>query len=454
MITRLLLENYRAFENLDINLSRINLFFGPNNSGKSALLSALGLLSQTIDSIDPDIPFLLNGKYEELGTFEDLVFQNKVDKKIKIGLEVSGLKETVFRQSSSRSRSYQIVEDDMPPAYVEVTIGYRKQRHEVILEALEYRLPVDQLLLKTRRVNRSGRQVVESIHDSLDITPSEASRALRTLHFLPFIGLTAGTRASRGGDLSRRIRHLTMGLNEILTNIEFVGPFRQYPQRTYLSSGESPSSVGKHGERAIDILVADSRRRGSKRLGIASSVSEWLRTAEIAHEIVIKTLTDRHFEARMQHFATGESENLADIGFGCSQVLPILVAGYNLQPGSTFVVQQPEIHLHPRAQAELGTFLCRLAQKGVQVFVETHSEHLLLRLQSHVAGGDIEANDIAVHYIYPEGAIRKTAVRLPLESDGLFSEDWPEGFFPERLNEARRLAQAPSRRKAKAVSNG
>ncbi|PKB72122.1 MAG: hypothetical protein BZY87_01955 [SAR202 cluster bacterium Io17-Chloro-G6] len=391
MITRLYFENFRAFEKLEINLSQINLFFGPNNSGKSALLSALGLLSQTVDSIDPEIPFLLNGKYEELGTFEDLVFQNKVDKKIKIGLEVIGLKETVFRPSSSRSRGYQIVENDMPAAYMEVTLGYRKQRHEVTLEAMEFRSPSDQLLLRTRRVNRSGRQVVDSMDDSYSITPGEASRALDMHHFLPFIGVNVGNRSSRSNALSRRIRYLTMGINEILTNIEFVGPFRQYPQRTYLSSGESPSTVGKHGERAIDILVADSRRRGSKRLGIASAVSEWLLTAEIAREIEIKTLTDRHFEARMRHFATGESENLADIGFGCSQVLPLLVAGYNLGPGSTFVVQQPEIHLHPRAQAELGTFLCSLAQRGIQVFVETHSEHLLLRLQSHVAAGDLEA---------------------------------------------------------------
>jgi len=69
-------ENCRAFEALDVPLTKINLFFRPNNSGKSAILSALSLLSQTLDSADREVALLLNGKFEDLGTYEDIVYGN------------------------------------------------------------------------------------------------------------------------------------------------------------------------------------------------------------------------------------------------------------------------------------------------------------------------------------------------------------------------------------------
>ena len=87
MIKRLYIKNYRAFEEVDLEFSKINLFFGPNNSGKSSLLSSLNLLSQTLQSPDKDVPLLLNGTKEELGTFRDVVFNNEVNRNITIGIE-------------------------------------------------------------------------------------------------------------------------------------------------------------------------------------------------------------------------------------------------------------------------------------------------------------------------------------------------------------------------------
>ena len=105
------------------------------------------------------------------------------------------------------------------------------------------------------------------------------------------------------------------------------------------------------------------------------------------------------------------------------------------------MIEQPEIHLHPRAQAELGRFFATLYQRSVQSIIETHSEHLILRLQQYVANGEISAADIVFYYVYAKGG-RKVVKRLSVDSLGRFVEEWPDGFFPERLEEAKNLARA------------
>ena len=143
---------------------------------------------------------------------------------------------------------------------------------------------------------------------------------------------------------------------------------------------------------------------------------------------------------RLTHFRSDEDENLADVGYGCSQILPILVAGFSRPKGTTLVIEQPELHLHPKAQAELGTFLFDLWKRNMQLFIETHSEHLLLRLQSHIASGELHPSEVMVYYVYTDQNKKKDAKLLPIGSDGIFMQEWPEGFFPERLREAKRLA--------------
>ena len=134
------------------------------------------------------------------------------------------------------------------------------------------------------------------------------------------------------------------------------------------------------------------------------------------------------------------------MGSRISPLLPVIVAGYNSQLHSIFAAEPPEIHLHPKAQSELGDFFLHLYEKGVQCIVETHSEHLIMRLQTHVARGRIPANHLVVNYVNPT-PYGKAVLKLPLNEDGIFTRDWPEGFFEERLQEATELAQAPLKRR-------
>ena len=91
-------------------------------------------------------------------------------------------------------------------------------------------------------------------------------------------------------------------------SLEYIGPFRDSPKRTYLFSGESPTSIGKSGEKAIDIIASDYMKRGGKKRKIVENVSKWLNVCEIASGLDLKVLTDRHFELRLSNIKSNENE--------------------------------------------------------------------------------------------------------------------------------------------------
>jgi len=360
MITRLYLENFRAFKKLDIPLSRINCFFGPNNSGKSALLSAINVLSQTLDSHDREVPLLLNGKLEELGTYQDTVYGNDINRDIRIGLELSNETEEGNNYSTR----------------IDTSFHYRKQRRQIVVNNIVIYSPNNKLLLKTRVSERSNNQLIEKVNETYPNVKigRMSSNSILMNHFIPNINprlirlFWSHGRIKRKSESYSELDFALYKISRLLSNhllkLEFISPFRSRPERTYSFSGESPSTVGPSGDKCIDILASDQSRRKGKKRNIAQLVTHWLQQSEIAKKIEVVPFTDRHFEIYIKHIHTGEEVNIADAGFGISQILPILVAGYFIPEGSTFIVEEPEIHLHPKAQSEIGTFLYDVSKKN------------------------------------------------------------------------------------------
>lgn len=438
LLTSLDLWNFRAFEAQHVEFGPITVFVGPNNAGKSSILSAIRVLSQTVQSADWDVPLLLG----EFGTFRDIAYANKTTRIVGIGV---GFK-------SSRGRGT-----------VNVKFKYRGQRREIVLRGLTICDGKQRVLFKSAYVRRGERQAIESLAGmTKELIRSLAKRPLRLHHFLPRVANLTWEFERRGGAViipfaSMRqldaLENLSRDANRLLQSVQYIGPFRETPLRVYPFSGERPSGLGPTGSGATDVLVADFFRRGSRKRELSGQVRDWLSAAEISDALEVRALSDRHYDLRLRHPETHEMENLRDVGFGISQVLPVLVAGYNSHADSLFIVEEPEIHLHPRAQAELGDFFLQLYQKNVQCVVETHSEHLIMRLQRHVASGDILPGDLVVNYVTARKGV-KAVIRLPLNANGIFEKKWPHGFFEERMHEALELARAPLHKNKVQVERG
>lgn len=231
-------------------------------------------------------------------------------------------------------------------------------------------------------------------------------------------------------------------LKDYLRDITYIGPLRENLERVYSYSGNIPSSVGKSGKNMPDILLKDS--------DIETKVNYWFAKLDIGYKLAVKPLRETRdlFSLSLFDEKTKQDVSPKDVGFGIGQIMPIIVQGV-LSENKTIFIEQPEIHLHPRLQAELGSFFAAMAGTGPitvdpynpkeegygnQFIIETHSENLILRLQKLIRKGELRKEDVAVIYCdkTQDGTV---ATELRLNDKGEFIDPWPQGFFEESFKE-------------------
>jgi predicted ATPase len=250
---------------------------------------------------------------------------------------------------------------------------------------------------------------------------------------------------------------LSLALERLLSEMSYLGPLREYPHRSYLWGGERPSSVGIRGEQAVEALLAaraEGRKlgrgqgRGRRYVRFEARIAEWLQEMGLIHSFGVRQIGRRRkeYEVRVRSTLRGPEVLLPDVGFGVSQVLPVLVQCYYAPEGSLILFEQPEIHLHPKVQASLAdVFLDAIKERNVQIVVESHSEHLIRRLQLRVARGEFAPEDVALYFITAD---QKTAHRERLDVDVFGNiRNWPRDFFGDELGELAAITIAGAERK-------
>lgn len=248
-------------------------------------------------------------------------------------------------------------------------------------------------------------------------------------------------------------------LNEALHSMSYVGPLREEPKRYYFYDEARALSIGKKGEYAAQILSEEGDREVSyirsteDRIVVTESLGEavnhWLHDhMSLGVNVSVKPLTDSIYDVRVGagEGETEEEASILNVGFGVSQVLPILVEGLRIQERASLVLEQPEIHLHPKMQADLADFLLCLALGNRQVIVETHSDHLVNRIRRRVAedDGDILSRLLAVYFAEPAG---RGPQFTRVDFDELAcTKMWPKGFFDQADIDNRALLEVQFRK--------
>jgi hypothetical protein len=233
-------------------------------------------------------------------------------------------------------------------------------------------------------------------------------------------------------------------LGEMAATVQRVSSGREPPRRTYERGGGVTSEQQRRLFERID-AVALEKGRQSDRKRLRKVLADGLLALGIANDLEVARLSDYHTAVQLTDNRTGVTSNLADFGYGASQVIPVLEACSTRGPGPLFV-EQPEIHLHPRAQGELAELLCNASRRR-QMIIETHSEHMINRARRLVAEGKMQARDIVVQYV-DRDQDGSRAQAIDLDEAGDFVQDWPEGFFDERFKETMKIAEAQAKRSA------
>lgn len=366
MLTRLSLEHFKCFEVLKLPLRPLTLLSGSNASGKSSVLQALVLLHQTMHEHEWSTRLMLNGANLRLGTVSDIVDKVHGRRSLAVGVEDEDF---VVQWTLSGDR------DEMSMAIDRVDIA--GVAHESF-RALRYLLPPD----------------VDEV----------------------------------GASLVRRLRDLTY------ITAERVGPREVYS----LEDRQAARVVGPRGEHAVSLLhwgrdthVLDALMLSDVVPTLLRQVEARMRTLFPGCGLVIEQVP--HANAVTLGLSTSAEAGFhrpIHVGFGLTQVLPIVVAAMSAKKADILLIENPEVHLHPAGQALMGHFLTEVAAAGIQVIVETHSDHVLNGVRRAVKASLLDHEDVAIHFFRARGTDSAQVVSPLLDRLGNI-DTWPEGFFDQ-----------------------
>jgi predicted ATPase len=370
MLNRLDLQYFKCFELLRLPLGPLTLLSGANGSGKSSVLQALVLLHQTMREHEWSTRLMLNCVALRLGTVADVV--DKVHGR----------------------RSFELVLSDGEKDYLWTFSGDRS----------EMSMAVDRVVVGDASV--------------------ETPKMLRYL--LP------PTDDENVTSLAQCLRSLTY------LTAERVGPREVYP----LEDPQVAPVVGPAGEHAASVLhwrrddrVLDDLTLPGAPATLLRQVEERMRTFFPGCGLVVQQVPQVNaVTIGLRNSEATDFHRPIHVGFGLTQVLPIIVAALSASRNGIFLIENPEVHLHPAGQALMGQFLVDVARAGVQVIVETHSDHILNGIRRSVKAGRLAADQVAIHFfrLHSEEAAQ---VLSPILDNSGNIDNWPEGFFDQFDND-------------------
>ena len=227
---------------------------------------------------------------------------------------------------------------------------------------------------------------------------------------------------------------IQQNLEKYFENLFYIGPIRRSPERYYPILGELAKDVGLRGEFVPQLLKMIKEKTQYKEFN--EKINFWFNKFEMVSKIIIGKFpkTPGLISIICEEYYSGVKTNLIDMGFGTSQVLPIIIEGFFITENSVLLIEQPEIHLHPKAQATLGDLFIEIAAENKILVIETHSEHLIRRIQRRIAENKISHKDVIFYYV-TIGKDGSQLQRLEIDEEG-YIENIPEGFFDEDYKEA------------------
>lgn len=495
MITSINLENFKAFKNLGtLKLKPVTILTGTNSCGKSTILQSLLLLKQTIESKNVNQTLLLNGRFVHLGTFENIIHSKNIDNSITLNLSFQVRKDTTYNNKRGEYPMYFILREMISEKSYDLPNASYSFNYKVTLKT-EDKPGKGKAYVKPLIILRAELQIktiVNEIHGLYEIDEGTITFEYSdsVTYNIKWTNLSARYFSHRegmaqSGDIIATVQFInllpiTIVLNddkkrlpidfilyrfqELLqlefSKITYIGPLREEPSRRYIYEDEIVE-IGTKGENAAYIFLSEQEETISKvffynpltdtfdfqdkpislfdalnRWNVLMNINDF--RPEVYNDVIQLNLRS----------ASGKNKvNIADVGFGVSQIFPILLEGLRMSTGGTMILEQPEIHLHPNLQMQLADYFICLALSGKNVIVETHSDHIVNRIVRRIVEEKSHPlkDLIGLYYIQPseDGALFEE-VKI---DERLGIVNWPKDFFDQSANEQEKIIRASLERR-------
>jgi predicted ATPase len=491
MLEKISLKNFKVFKHLNgLAIKPVTILCGTNSCGKSSILQSLLLLKQTLESQDPNQILLLNGRFVHLGAFENIIFEKNPENKL--CLEFSFKLTSKDLESAPRGNAVPLnfsISQLFPRKFRRLKCDYAITV-KVILTAPKTRsksnnrikaINVEQFQFNLEAISADKRIIPGATIDikigegdlytiswnnlasrlSRDEANSKGQVLTAKIKFTSLLSIGAITvnddteNTAYFSDLLYSIYRINSLLQGIFASYSYIGPLREEPARRYIYENEI-TEIGIKGENAAYLYFNDQDQsisnhyffdqgnnsfRLNKESTLSAAVKEWLDSmnirgfnSELINEIVYLNLNSSS--------ASNTRVSIADVGFGVSQIFPIILEGLRMPHQNTLLLEQPEIHLHPNLQMQLSDYFIALAKSGKKVMVETHSDHIVNRLVRRIVEDETSTlKDLISIYFFSatdSGCIFEEVVI----DDHFGVTNWPIDFFDQAALEQESILKA------------
>jgi len=456
MLTQLRIENFKCWKDTgDIRLAPITLLFGANSSGKSSIGQFLMMLKQTVESADRRAVFHLEGGKAalQLGSYVDMVHGHNSTERIQFSYRWT-LPDGLRFVDRLKRRAYR---GDAVAFSADVGCG-EKDEPTPILHDFQYQLllgNVRQLAVGMQRVKGRAEYGVAAQGYALKRWAGRVWPAKATTKFYGFPDEVVAYYQNAGF-----VKYLNLEQEKLFRSVHYLGPLRSRAERLYSWAGMEPENVGESGENTVRALLAAQARELSlgpnRRKGpFHEIIALKLREMGLIDEFEVRRISAQRqeYEVRIRTKGSPSWVDLPDVGFGISQVLPVLVQCFYAPPHSIIIMEQPEIHLHPSAQSALADVMIDAVKsrehgrdRGIQLIIETHSEHFLRRLLRRIADNRLSEKAVSAYFANSDTT---PPVLEKLDID-LFGDikNWPKDFFGDQMGDVAQQFTSAMRKRA------
>ena len=429
MLTHIRMKNFKSWaDSGEVKLAPLTGFFGANSSGKSSLLQMLLLLKQTIGR-EEVLFFGDENSLVNLGSFNEVIHRHNRDAQLALEFGCN-LRKPQFVNLSLEEGQLDKTEVDGFTFNTALSAG----NSEPILQSFRYALlpSLWKMEWQADGPHREGNQFLNG--ENLGHAHVETCYGVPRLHGV-----------SRTEWNRKFFSQFSSVFETFFSELYYLASTRVEPRRQTRWEGEHPIDVGKRGHDVISSLLS----ARVKQLGQNEKrISAWLQEMKLAHAFSLESQGDdgKDYEIRIRKNAESPAVTLVDMGYGLSQFLPVLVLCYYVPEGSTLILEQPGIHLHPRVQSQLADLLIEVVtERNLQVIVESHSEHLLVRLQRRIAEGKVGRDKIGLYFCSNDEAEGVSTLE-PLEVDRVGNiRNWPENFFGDVMGDMFAITDAQAK---------
>ena len=419
-ITKISVRGFKSIaEECKIDIRPLTILAGANSSGKSSIMQPLLMLKQTLEARYDPGPLLIDGPNVEF-------------------TEANQFFSTLSNEGKA-FRFYIQIDVGNPDSFYSVRTTFGKEETGIaILEmATEAKSKEDKTPSPHFRLypGMPSEEIRSQFDQNLGLKDLDEDRDFSIVErsgcFLRLETQDGHGRLNLTGDLAVKIARC----------IHLPG-LRGNPERTYKLTSTGPWYIGGF-ENYVASIIHEWQDKDDKRLKLVTNA---LRKLKLTGQVRTKKIGDARIELQVGRLPNDRSSNpevvsIADVGFGVSQVLPVLVAVIAAEPGRLVYIEQPELHLHPNAQVILAQILATAARRGVRIVVETHSSLLLLGIQTLVAEGKLSSDLIRLHWFKRRRNGATQVLTGDLDEAGTYG-NWPVDFDNVNLRAQSRYLDA------------